>query len=74
MAFQGLALIKTKPPVRVEEKKCSGVCGQVKPIEAFGKETLSRDGHKSQCKQCLNSKQYERKREKRLERELYGII
>ncbi len=32
-------------------KKCSK-CGQLKPLEAFGKARTCKDGHRSQCKEC----------------------
>lgn len=42
-------------------KQCSD-CGQIKPIECFGKDKTKKDGHRSYCLDCLRlrSKRYTR--------------
>lgn len=42
-------------------KQCSD-CGQIKPIEFFGKDKTKKDGHRSYCLDCLRlrSKRYKR--------------
>lgn len=38
------------------EKRCTGPCGQVKPIEAFSKRAKSKDGRQFWCKQCMKER------------------
>jgi Recombination endonuclease VII len=38
------------------EKRCTGPCGQVKPLKAFSKRTKSKDGLQFWCKQCIKER------------------
>jgi hypothetical protein len=39
----------------MEEKRCTGPCGQVKPLDEFVRDRSKRDGHKSRCRACWPS-------------------
>lgn len=41
---------------KITEKKCN-VCGTIKPLDDFGKNSKSREGRLARCKECINSKQ-----------------
>jgi 5-methylcytosine-specific restriction endonuclease McrA len=43
----------------LQEKRCSD-CGEVRPIEQFGRRKDSPDGYRGVCKPCLNKQQAER--------------
>ena len=47
-------------------KQCTGPCGEMKPLEAFGKRKDGKDGRRNACKTCRNAQcaAYERKRHK----------
>ena len=38
------------------EKRCSGPCGETKPIEAFSKRAKAKDGRQSWCKTCMKTR------------------
>jgi hypothetical protein len=38
----------------METKKCNK-CSQVKPLDAYGINILSKDGHRGDCKECVNA-------------------
>jgi len=38
------------------EKRCSGPCGQTKPLEAFSRMTRAKDGHQAWCKECMRDR------------------
>lgn len=69
-----LARPRTSDKEIQEEKKCSGKCGEVKPLEDYPKEPRNADGHAGQCKDCKNAKQNEKSREKKAEWAMYGIF
>ena len=39
----------------VSEKKCTGPCGRVKPIDQFNKNPCSSDGRQPKCRECMNA-------------------
>ena len=44
-------------------------CGQAKPIEEFGKDARSRDGHKIYCRNCRRDMANDRYEKNKLKRE-----
>ena len=40
------------PPPRPPGKRCTGPCGQVKPLAAFGRDASKRDGLRPRCRDC----------------------
>ena len=39
------------------EKRCTGPCGELKPIEAFSKRSKAKDGRQAWCKICVKERQ-----------------
>jgi hypothetical protein len=74
MAFIGLARIRTKPRVKLKEKKCSGKCNDVKDIELFNRDPLAPDGRRRQCIKCESDKRKVARDAKRAEREAWAMI
>jgi hypothetical protein len=42
--------------IMVEEKRCSGPCKTVKPLNAFSKRAKAKDGRQAWCKQCMQER------------------
>lgn len=38
------------------EKRCTGPCGETKPLDAFSKRAKSKDGRQAWCKQCMKER------------------
>jgi hypothetical protein len=38
------------------EKRCTGPCGELKPVEAFSKRSKAKDGRQSWCKACMKAR------------------
>lgn len=41
------------------EKRCTGPCGKIKPLDEFYKRTKAKDGHQAWCKECMKARQKE---------------
>lgn len=41
------------------EKRCTGPCGESKPIEAFSKRSKAKDGRQAWCKACMKARKQE---------------
>ena len=41
---------------KVEEKRCSGPCKMVKPLNAFSKRAKAKNGYQAWCKQCMKER------------------
>ena len=54
-------LESTRNPA-MESKLCTGPCGCVKPLEAFGKYKRAKDGRASKCKECYSEYMRERRK------------
>jgi len=61
----------------VEEKRCSGPCKTVKPLNAFSKQAKAKDGYQSWCKQCVKERQQQlrdpKQQRARMLKHLYGL-
>lgn len=38
------------------EKRCTGPCGENKPLEAFSRRSKAKDGRQAWCKQCMKER------------------
>jgi len=50
---------KDKFRLRLTSIKCSGACGEIKPLDSFCKKATAKSGYQSWCKKCTND--YKRK-------------
>lgn len=41
------------------EKRCTGPCGEKKPLDAFSKRSKAKDGRQAWCKACVKARQQE---------------
>lgn len=57
------------------EKRCTGPCGQIKPLEAFSKRAKSKDGLQFWCKQCIKERKFPNPKQQRAHKlkHLYGL-
>lgn len=53
----GSVCILHDPEAPPGSKRCTGPCGQVKPLTAFHRQVALRDGRTTQCKECRNARQ-----------------
>lgn len=57
--------------MKLNEKKCKGKCGEIKPLEDFHKSQYNIDGRQSVCKNCWNEKRKQYHRDKAEERRMF---
>ena len=58
--------------INMVEKRCSGPCGQVKPLEDFYEDRRHTNGRRSYCKDCVCERQKVYRGNNRAEREAYN--
>lgn len=49
----------------MEQKTCIGPCGRTLPLDLFYRHPEARDGHRNQCKSCVNERARKQGRPKR---------
>ena len=65
-------IIVTK--IKTMEQKYCNCCGVVKSIDQFAIDLDKKDGRKTQCKECYNHRQYNRRSKNAIEIEKLAII